>query len=1237
MNPFVLFAHDLSKDLAGAKARLYKNSLTWLKVRYDKLDIKLTENLPYNSLAPISDADIGNDYQKALDWALKNRKEKNIRNIALTGPYGSGKSSILNTYIKNCQTADLRFLSISLATFKEETPGETKKHDELMRLIELSILQQIFYKEADEKIPDSRFKRIKSISKKGLWLITCSVILFAISLVHLIFPDLLKEFFDVSWSSGTVMILRYISLLLVLIGGFIFIYKSIRTIQSVKIDKLNIHSAEIKINEKVDKSILNHHLDEILYFFEVAKYNVVIIEDLDRFQQTEIFTKLREINLLINNSEKIDDNVVFIYAVRDDMFTGSNERTKFFDFIIPVIPVINPSNSSEKLLEKKLANSFRISESLIDNISLFVDDMRLLHNIFNEYYLYHQKLNTRLDQDKLLSMVVYKNLFPDDFVKLTNNRGTLFDALNSRLKYIETVNNKIDLEIQQYKNQISTLEHLVIKDVKELRYMYLFFYASQLPGFVSFKIANTNKTPSQMTEDENFDHLIKGTARYVLNEYYRNGENKAINLAFSEVERLVDESFSYSERVQQIEDFRNGKINELKQKMSRLEGQKLTNRSLKISELLAQAKIEIPITEKKEETKEKQAKLLNVLLRNGYINEDYLDYVSIFYEGSISKNDHQFLINVKCNLSSDFDFKLDKISNLIKKIDPLDFEKAFALNFKLLDFLLSEREYQSTLDHVLVKLADDSALSFTFINQYIDRSTVLSRFIEVLSKKWKNFWKAIESNPTLTDERKEEYFKLMMLYTAIEDFSEMKTNYPLIKRMEQHPDILSLFGSEERARLIIETMQLKLRNLNFHNSPNELLKFVYNGSYYGLNLHMVRSFYQRSSKEDATQFDTRNYYAISQLGGNILAYVDANINIYIPNVYLKIPDNVNEEISALITLLNHAKLSRDNKEVIIKHVQTKIDNLENIKEIDTKTLLIRESRITATWKNLIDYYKSNETKFSEEFFTFLEAGTNASNLSKMDLPEDIDGQDDDNKLKDAFAVDLLLSDQISDKTYNILLNAVPWRYTDLAISTLSEEKLLMLVKKDKLQFNAPMFKAIRHDFVNVHIKFIELNYDDFIDIIAECELSSDDIKLLLESNKLTNEEKHQMLKLISEQLYIDIDAIKSILGEIVLQDETFNVSETVLKSILTTSSISIQNRIKVFNRSADHVPFDYYDTFLRSLGEEYAEITIKNKRPLLEDTEHNFKLLEILREKNYISNFDFDKNGIRVYTFRKDD
>ena len=77
--------------------------------------------LKYSALSPIGNSSDNQHYSDALDWALKNRSIKDIKNIALTGPYGSGKSTILKTYHKNYMGKDLKFLFISLATFKEES------------------------------------------------------------------------------------------------------------------------------------------------------------------------------------------------------------------------------------------------------------------------------------------------------------------------------------------------------------------------------------------------------------------------------------------------------------------------------------------------------------------------------------------------------------------------------------------------------------------------------------------------------------------------------------------------------------------------------------------------------------------------------------------------------------------------------------------------------------------------------------------------------------------------------------------------------------------------------------------------------------------------------------------------------------------------------------------------------------------------------------------------------------
>lgn len=50
----------------------------------------------YKDLTPINNINNGEEYLNALEWALNNPK---VKNIALAGPYGAGKSSIIETYL----------------------------------------------------------------------------------------------------------------------------------------------------------------------------------------------------------------------------------------------------------------------------------------------------------------------------------------------------------------------------------------------------------------------------------------------------------------------------------------------------------------------------------------------------------------------------------------------------------------------------------------------------------------------------------------------------------------------------------------------------------------------------------------------------------------------------------------------------------------------------------------------------------------------------------------------------------------------------------------------------------------------------------------------------------------------------------------------------------------------------------------------------------------------------------
>jgi len=77
-------------------------------------------NLGFQKLTPISDADLS-VYEEAIDYVFDNN---DIRNIALSGAYSSGKSSILESYKK--KHANRRFVHISLTHFQspEQDDGQ---------------------------------------------------------------------------------------------------------------------------------------------------------------------------------------------------------------------------------------------------------------------------------------------------------------------------------------------------------------------------------------------------------------------------------------------------------------------------------------------------------------------------------------------------------------------------------------------------------------------------------------------------------------------------------------------------------------------------------------------------------------------------------------------------------------------------------------------------------------------------------------------------------------------------------------------------------------------------------------------------------------------------------------------------------------------------------------------------------------------------------------------------------
>ena len=114
------------------------------------------------------------------------------------------------------------------------------------------------------------------------------------------FFNYISQYYEISKIYVSVIVIMF-SLLFIAVISHILKW----CISKFRIAEISIADKAKFTDEKNEDSIFDKALDEIIYFFEMTKYNVVFIEDVDRFNTSEIFVKLRELNTLLNNYDLI--------------------------------------------------------------------------------------------------------------------------------------------------------------------------------------------------------------------------------------------------------------------------------------------------------------------------------------------------------------------------------------------------------------------------------------------------------------------------------------------------------------------------------------------------------------------------------------------------------------------------------------------------------------------------------------------------------------------------------------------------------------------------------------------------------------------------------------------------------------------------------------------------------------------------------------------------------------------
>ncbi|NCO01381.1 MAG: hypothetical protein GW906_06100 [Epsilonproteobacteria bacterium] len=1208
----------------------------------DKFGTSLIDNPDkYESLIPNDKADTDNQYSKMLQVALETPKNNNI---AVTGTYGSGKSSFLRTFEKKHQ--EWEYLHISLATFqdivinnmKTEEPikdvdnepptnsnGVTTQpkigYEQLNQILEKSILQQIFYKEKDKTIPFSRFKRINNIKKSSLIFHSIFIGMFFLYSLAIFLPEKVHQFFmcDVK---EQILEYPFISWIMFFILVFYF-YKIFQYFMKLQVSKFNIKSGEIEVNNKDKTSILNEHLDEILYFFEVTSYNVVVIEDLDRFGNTEIFIKLRELNTLINNSKDINRRVVFVYAIRDDMFKDK-DRTKFFDFIIPIIPYINSSSSFEKIKEKFKHDNIDIE--FLRNISLRIDDMRLLINIANEYKIYKHKIGSeRLNRERLLAMIIYKNFYPSDFAELHVNQGNVYEIFNQRTKFIK---NKLEKnkQFQIDKNkEISELESKIIlekqKSITELRMVYILKIFETVNN-VSFFVNPTTYTISNITticKDDIFWQIVntKVFAR-------ANGHQTQ---PFSQVEKAINPDFTYEEREKLIIEHPNEQLEQLKEDLQSLAENANEIKKYNISQI---AQIE----DSKIFEKIEKENLLKFLIRDGFIREDYYDYISYFFPGSLTLKDRDFVLSVKDDKPLEFEYLLTNIDEVIKNLKAKEFESKAILNFNLLDYMLKENIKGEKFDNFISNLSDGSDVSKKFILSFLLITQEQDKFTNIIVKKFKNIWLHIFKESPLTFEKQKEYFQIFLEALDKTTLTSLNVDNAIKTFIEENSYLPKYGASNDKFEFLILELQVKYKKFNTDDFKNValIIAFIFKNNLYELNQEMIERYIGRFTLSDTmkNKLLVSNYTAINEVDTttkSLLEYIHNDINMYVENVLLKIPENTQESETMIVELLNNEDLDLKNKKAIIKKEETKISDISTIPNelwID----LLQKNKLSANWNNLLHYYQENN-ELDQYLLAFLNINENYQELAKYKMNnKEVFGDE----LLQSISREILKSNQLSDEAYSYLIKSIIWKFLDLNMDLLSSIKVDEILANQKTTLNQTIINSLKKNFPEKQIKLIESFRDEFLEKYEELTLDEDNYTQILESNKFSKGEKVSIIETIDLTLLESEELVHKIIALYI--DIEDNISKDLFDKLFEISDR--ENALKLLTKQIPKLSNDEISTYLNRFQGQYPKLTEISARPLkMPNNVINQNLVIALELKQYISSKHILDKEIKVNRKRK--
>lgn len=1194
------------------------------------------DSYKFQKLTPFSDVELG-VYKNAIDFVFANN---DLKNVAISGQYSAGKSSLIESYKKS--HSNIKFVHISLAHFRSIEEAETNEPSKDINetALEGKVLNQLIHQINADDIPQAHFKVKKKIKTNNIVINTIFTVLFIAMILHITLFNKWEKFVSLL-SEGNIKTLLTLSTKYdtLLISGFIctilsciFIYKLIKTQKNRNVlKKINLQGNEIEIFEESNESYFDRYLNEVLYLFENVDADAIVFEDMDRFNSNNIFERLHEVNRLVNIQRDTaghkKSTLRFIYLLRDDIFI-SKDRTKFFDYIIPVIPVVDSSNSYDQFITHfdgggilKLFN-----ERFLQGMSLYIDDMRILKNIYNEFQIYYNKLNTtELDCNKMLAIIAYKNIFPRDFSELQLNQGMVYTIFSEKDNLIIEEIKKIEKDNRDRKKEIEAINDEILNSSQEVDAIY-----------------------------------DKELSRYNNHPHYNQAEK-------------ADIAKRRAARKESVENKFNGKIEEINELISRSRESLVDSRNKRLKEVITRENIDEifkltytnEIGEERDFNEIKSSEhfdLLKYLIRDGYIDETYTDYMTYFYENSLSRIDKMFLRSITDQKGKEFTYQLKNPKLVVARLREVDFEQEEALNFDLLAYLLQTPAQVNLIKRLFKQLRKDRRVEF--IRGYFETERAQPVFINRLNTQWPEFFSYALTESEFSADWVKLYSIGTFYYSANDAIEAINIDDCLTDYISDSAGYLAI--SEPKVDKLISGFKLlnvSFVSIKFENANKVLFDAVYQHSLYDINFSnltlMLSKVYTLNSEDDIRH---KNYTLVmSQPDSPLASYVNNHIRDYLDMVLSSCDGSIVDDESIVLSVLNNEGISDEQKGQYINALQTFVTSLSEVESESLWSSLLDKDRAVCSEENIVSYFEHVDG-LDDSLIEF---------INRTDVDLNFQNINIDNELKGKLFKSIVICNDLSNDKYEKLicsLNIIC--KISFSASNIASDKFKILVDKNIIRMNVAPLNFIRDNYSEQLSYYIHKNIRAYVELMTIDNFILDEAISIL-SWKVDDDLKVKLLEFVKTPLAIYSKNYSQVVNDYILEnnfkpDELLiltssyktwgtstqslilsraiqdisaliaspnDVSEPLLKNLFVAEGLNMQNKIALLIAllPGKDLSKTTCKEYLDLLGlSEFSKILGRGK-PKIEVDSTNQSLLTALRDNHFFSDFEVDNENPTYY------